>query len=74
MVNFCYGDVIVAEAQLCVDNSDMDEKSKKTNKFNHYLYELERGLFGPTVELMMQYYDFTFPGLVTKMYNQGRLV
>lgn len=40
MVNFCYGDVIVAEAQLCVDSSDVDKKSKKMNKFNHYLYEL----------------------------------
>jgi hypothetical protein len=24
MVNFSYGDVIVAEAQLCVDSSDVD--------------------------------------------------
>jgi hypothetical protein len=24
MVNFCYGDVIVGEAQLCVDNSDVN--------------------------------------------------
>ena len=71
MVNFSYGDVIVAEAQLCVDASDVDEKAKKTNKFNHYLYELERGLFGPTVELMMQYEDFNLPELVTKMHFEG---
>lgn len=71
MVNFSYGDVIVAEAQLCVDASDVDEKAKKTNKFNHYLYELERGLFGPTIELMMQYEDFNLPNLITKMYFEG---
>jgi hypothetical protein len=58
MVNFRYGDVIVGEAQLCIDTSDVSEKTKKTNKFNHYIYELERGLFGPTSELIMQYEDF----------------
>jgi hypothetical protein len=58
MVNFRYGDVIVGEAQLCIDMSDVSEKTKKINKFNHYIYELERGLFGPTFELIMQYEDF----------------
>jgi len=70
MINFQYGDVIIAEAQLCVDSSDVDETAMKTNKFNHYLYELERGLFGPTVELMMQHEDFNLPNLTTKMYYQ----
>lgn len=68
-----YGDVIVAEAQLCVDSSEVDEKAKKTNKFNHYIYELERGLFGPTVELIMQYEDLTRPDLMTKMHYQGQI-
>lgn len=40
MVNFRYGDVIVGEAQLCIDTSDVSEVTKKTNKFNHYIYEL----------------------------------
>lgn len=40
MVNFRYGDIIVAEAQLGIDSSTVSEKDKKTNKFNHYLYEL----------------------------------
>lgn len=73
MVNFSYGDVIVGEAQLCVDSSEVDEKTQKTNKFNHYLYELERGLFGPTVELMMQYEDFNRPDQVTRLYWTGQL-
>lgn len=55
MVNFCYGDVIVAEAQLCVLTNDLTDQDVRSYKYNHYLYELERGLFGPTVELMMQY-------------------
>jgi hypothetical protein len=38
MVNFRYGDVLVAEAQLCIDNTGASEKTKKTNKFNHYIY------------------------------------
>lgn len=38
MVNFKYGDIIVAQAQLGIDSSDVSDKDKKTNKMNHYLY------------------------------------
>lgn len=57
-----------------MDTSDVDEKAYKTNKFNHYLYELERGLFGPTAELMMQYEDFNKPEQVTRLYWMEELM
>ena len=28
-------------------------------------------MFGPTIELMMQYEDFNLPNLITKMYFEG---
>lgn len=40
MVNFRYGDVVVAEAQLCIDATEESEKGIKDNKFCHYIYEL----------------------------------
>lgn len=73
MVNFQYGDVIVGEAQLCVDSTEANIISERTNTLNHYLYELERGLFGPTVELMMQYEDFNRPDQTMKMFWTGNI-
>ena len=56
LINFRYGDVLVGEAQLCVDNSSSVSKVGKLNyDFCHYIYELERSLFGPTLELVMEY-------------------
>ena len=74
MVNFKYGDIIVAEAQLGIDTSDVSEKDKKTNKMNHFLYELERGLFGPTIEMFMQYEDFNRSNIIVDLKNEGMVV
>jgi hypothetical protein len=52
-IEFLYGDVILAEVQLCVDTFSFDYQANETNKLNDYFYELERGLFGHTTELMM---------------------
>ncbi len=35
------------------------------------LYELERGLFGPTFELIMQYEDFARKDIVVKLQSEG---
>ncbi len=48
LVNFRYGKYLVAEVQLCIDSSHDSPEITKKSKFRHYLYELERGLFGPT--------------------------
>lgn len=59
LINFRYGEHLVGEAQLCVDVPHDSPHLAKQIKFRHYLYELERGLFGPTFEMIMQYEDFT---------------
>ena len=55
LINFRYGDVLVGEAQLCIDSANVSKEAKLNYEFCHYIYELERSLFGPTLELMMQY-------------------
>jgi len=57
LVNFRYGDHLIGEVQLCIDVSHEDPQLKKQNKFGHFIYELERGLFGPTFEMIMKYED-----------------
>jgi hypothetical protein len=42
-------------------------------KFRHYLYELERGLFGPTFEMIMQYEDFTRKDIVVTLETEGKV-
>ena len=60
LVNFRYGDVLVAEAQIGVDiieEQTLSKEAKLNNAVSHFFYELERSIFGPTLELMMQYED-----------------
>jgi hypothetical protein len=55
LINFRYGDILVGEAQLCVDGSGLSKEGKLNYELCHYIYELERSLFGPTLEIMMEY-------------------
>lgn len=63
LINFRYGDILVGEAQLCIDDANVSKVAKHNYEFCHYIYELERSLFGPTLELMMQYEDFERPDI-----------
>lgn len=63
LINFRYGDVLVGEAQLCMDDANVSKLTKHNYEFCHYIYELERSLFGPTLELMMQYEDYQRPDI-----------
>lgn len=63
LINFRYGDILVGEAQLCIDDANVSKTTKHNYEFCHYIYELERSLFGPTLELMMQYEDFSRPDI-----------
>ena len=49
LVNFRYGDILVGEAQLGID-SQVSTTSKMNYEFCHYIYELERSLFGPSLD------------------------
>jgi len=49
LINFRYGDVLVGEAQLCIDDANISKTTKLNYEFCHYIYELERSLFGPTL-------------------------
>jgi hypothetical protein len=40
LVNFRYGEHLVAEAQLCIDSPHDSPDVAKRIKFRHYLYEL----------------------------------
>ena len=40
LVNFRYGDVLVGEAQLGVDNSEMSKEAKYNYEMCHFIYEL----------------------------------
>jgi hypothetical protein len=71
LINFRYGDVIVGEAQLCIDNANVSKLTKHNYEFCHYIYELERSLFGPTLELMMQYEDFQRPDISVSFEAEG---
>lgn len=37
------------------------------------LYELERGLFGPTFEMIMQYEDYSRKDIVVKLQTEGKI-
>lgn len=63
LVNFRYGDVLVGEAQLGVDTTNISHEAKLNHGVCHFFYELERSIFGPTLELMMQYEDFQRPDI-----------
>lgn len=54
---------MIGEAQLCIDDANVSKLTKLNYEFCHYIYELERSLFGPTLELMMQYEDHQRPDI-----------
>ena len=49
LINFRYGDILVGEAQLCIDDASVSKLAKHNYEFCHYIYELERSLFGPSL-------------------------
>jgi hypothetical protein len=71
LVNFKYGDIIIGEAQLCLDDAHVSKKAKSNHQFCHFIYELERSIFGPTLELMMQYEDVQRPDISVKFEAEG---
>jgi hypothetical protein len=73
LVNFRYGEHLIAEAQLCIDSPHDSIEVSKRIMFRHYLYELERGLFGPTFELIMQYEDFSRKDICVTLKALGKL-
>lgn len=44
---------IISEIQLIITNENMTEKNIINDHFNHFLYELERSMFGPFSEACM---------------------
>jgi hypothetical protein len=38
LINFRYGDVIIGEAQLCIDDSSASKITKMNYEFCHYIY------------------------------------
>lgn len=46
-----------------MDDANVSKLTKHNYQFCHYIYELQRSLFGPTLELMMQYEDFQRPDI-----------
>lgn len=71
LINFRYGEHLVAEAQLCIDSPHDSIQIAKRIKFRHYLYQLERGLFGPTFQLIMQYEDFSRKDISVNLEAEG---
>ena len=63
----------MAEVQLCVDAPESSPEDAKKIQLRHFLYELERGLFGPTFELIMQYEDFTRSDIAVKLQSKGSI-
>ena len=50
LINILYRDRLVIEMQLGI-NSDKSTFIESSNKINHFIYELQRGSFGPLTEL-----------------------
>lgn len=50
LMNVRYKNVFICEAQLAV-NSDHSNFIKCSNKYNHFIYEVKRSIFGPISEL-----------------------
>jgi hypothetical protein len=75
LVNFRYGDVLVGEAQLGLENEEtqLPKVAKLDNAVSHFFYELERSIFGPTLELMMQYEDVQRPDIAMRFEAEGRV-
>jgi hypothetical protein len=72
LVNFLYGDVLVAEAQIAV-TSGYNEMDSKRYYMKHYFYELDRSIFGPTIELMLEYEDKNKQDSIAKLYATGQV-
>lgn len=71
LVNFRYGDVLVGEAQLGVDTTNVSKEAKLNHGISHFIYELERSIFGPTLEMMMQYEDYQRPDITVSFEAEG---
>ena len=50
LVNLLYHKKITIEVQLAI-NSEKSRFIEHSDKFNHFIYELERAEFGPVMEL-----------------------
>jgi len=50
LINVRFSDLVVCEIQLAV-NTRKSKFIKSSNSLNHYLYEVQRSLFGPVNEL-----------------------
>lgn len=75
MVNFRYGNVIAAELQIGLGDNNVDEKLKEEKKrkyeYKHFMYELARSIFGPTMELIIIYEDDKRKNTIANMYSTG---
>ena len=49
-VNLMYRGKLMVEAQLNLVSKE-DKFIERSDKFNHYIYELKRPIFGPVVEM-----------------------
>jgi hypothetical protein len=76
LVNFRYGDLLVAEVQIGIELEDADLKAELDHRYEykHFLYELERCVFGPTMELIMIYEDYFRKDISAKMFSTGKLL
>lgn len=62
---------MVGEAQLGVDTTNISKEAKLNHAISHFIYELERSIFGPTLEMMMQYEDFQRPDITVSFEAEG---
>ena len=51
LINVKFNDTIISEVQLKVNNKQESRFISCSNDFSHYIYELERSIFGPISEL-----------------------
>lgn len=73
LINFRYGNILAAEIQIGLAHEGSLEEKKKHKKmyeYKHFIYELSRSIFGPTIELMNIYEDYYREGEI-KMYSTG---
>lgn len=73
LINFRYGDILAAEIQIGLTHSGTEESKKKHKKmyeYKHFIYELSRSIFGPTIELMNIYEDY-YRSSEIQMYSTG---
>lgn len=73
LVNFLYGDVLVAEAQIAVVSGFYNESDSRKYQMKHYIYEYERSIFGPTIELILEYEDAHQTDDCAQLFARGRV-